>query len=311
MGFELSDEQGLSSAQLFELELDLPNERLSKLAPTLIGFEERYASLRSDLRMLLEPKELERWSVRHYKRTIPIVAAVSERYPLVILHGDVGTGKTVTAEVAANNLAREFAREARLFKLSTRVRGAGHVGQMSMLINQAFDVVANEAGKARFSFLILDEADSLAASRTEGQSHHEDKVAVNTLIQKIDHVRGLGGRVLVFLCTNRFEALDPAIVRRAGRIERFDRPNDAQREALLLMDCDGLQLSKADVKKLVRLTGPDGAGRSLGYTFSDLRTRLLPEALAAAYPDRELKASDLISAAERLQPSPATTGDDL
>ena len=72
--------------------------------------------------------------------------------------------------------------------------------------------------------MIIDEADSLAASRNGDQSHHEDKVAVNTLIQRIDDIQRCKGRVLVFLCTNRFAALDPAIVRRAGRIEHFDRP---------------------------------------------------------------------------------------
>src|SRR5947208_2014159 len=76
---------------------------------------------------------------------------------------------------------------------------------------------------------IIDEGDSLAASRHNQQSHHEDKVAVNTLIQKIDDARRSGGRVLVFLCTNRFASLDPAIVSRAGHTEEFLRSNDQER----------------------------------------------------------------------------------
>lgn len=128
------------------------------------------------------------------------------------------------------------------FALSTRVRGTGTVGQMSQLIHDAFETVVAEAGKARLAFLVIDEADSLTASRGADQSHHEDKVTVNTLIQRIDDVRRCGGRVVVFLCTNRFAALDPAIVRRAGRIERFDRPNATEREQLLRQDCEGLGL---------------------------------------------------------------------
>jgi AAA+ superfamily predicted ATPase len=256
--------------------------------------------------MLVDPKSVEEWSRRHHGRIIPLVRTVAERYPLLILHGDVGTGKTVTAEVAANELSREMGREGALFKLSTRVRGAGHVGQMSMLINQAFDIVTKEAGKSRLSFLILDEADSLTASRVQGQSHHEDKVAVNTFIQKIDFVRGLGGQVLLFLCTNRFDVLDPAIVRRAGRVEQFNRPNDDERKALIVMDCDGIKFSNDDLAKLVRLTGPDGVARPVGFTYSDLRTRLFPEALGAVFPKRELTGADLIAAAEHLEPSPAT-----
>ena len=44
---------------------------------------------------------------------------------------------------------------------------------------------------------------------------------MNTLIQKVDDLRRHSGRVLVFLCTNRSSALDPAIVRRAARLEQF------------------------------------------------------------------------------------------
>src|SRR5437016_12297729 len=127
---------------------------------------------------------------------------------------------------------------------------------MSTLINHAFDVVVREAGKSKLAFLIIDEADSLAASRAQEQSHHEDKVAVNTLIQKIDDVRRLDGRVLVFLCTNRFEALDPAILRRAAHTERFERPNDGEREQLFRLDCAGLDVDARTIQELVRLTGP-------------------------------------------------------
>src|SRR6266487_1808137 len=187
---------------------------------------------------------------------------------------------------------------------------SGMVSQMSQLIHDAFEVVVQEAGKARLSFIIIDEADSLAASRNGDQSHHEDKVAVNTLIQRIDDIRRCNGRVLVFLCTNRFAALDPAIVRRAGRIERFDRPNDRQREELLQLECEGLELSEAAIREVVVLTGPQGASRPLGFTFSDLRTRLLPEALARAFPDRRITADDLVGAARDLEPSPTLASEE-
>lgn len=298
------ENRGIERAELFELELELPDAHLDKQEERLVGFAERYERLRRDLRLLIDPQGLETWSCRFYGRRLPLVDAAADRYPLVVFHGDVGTGKTATAEAAANALARELGRAAMLFKLSTRVRGSGNVGQMSMLINEAFQVVTKEAGKAKLSFLIIDEADSLAATRATDQSHHEDKVAVNTLIQKIDDVRRFGGRVLVFLCTNRSGALDPAIVRRAGRIERFDRPSDREREALLRLDCEGLGLSDDAIRTLVELTGPDGSGRPIGFTFSDLRTRLLPEALARAYPDRKVEARDLLEAARALRPTP-------
>jgi AAA+ superfamily predicted ATPase len=112
--------------------------------------------------MLIDPGGLERWSKDFYGKRLPIVDAVLERYPLVIFHGDVGTGKTVTAEAISNALAKEMKRPATLFKLSTQVRGSGNVGEMSMLLSRAFETGIHEAGKAKLSFLIIDEADSLA-----------------------------------------------------------------------------------------------------------------------------------------------------
>jgi AAA+ superfamily predicted ATPase len=292
------------NAALFELEIPLPDARLREQAERLVGFKARYDRLHQDLRLLIDKEGLDQWSKKHYHTRLPLLDSLLDRYPLVVFHGDVGTGKTATAEAASNALARELGKEAILFKLSTRVRGSGNVGEMSTLINQAFEIVGKEAGKAKLAFLIIDEADSLAANRSGNQSHHEDKVAVNTLIQKIDDVRRFNGRVLVILCTNRYEALDPAILRRAAYLEEFRRPDDNERRELLMLDCGGLGLPHSTIEELVKLTGTLGPHK-LGYTFSDLRTRLLPEALARAYPARKLNHADLIEAVSRIAPSPA------
>ena len=289
--------------QLFELELQLPNDRITAATKRLVGFEDRFQRLHRDLRLLADPNELRAWSKKYHHQELQICAAVSDRYPLLIFAGDVGTGKTATAEGACDRLAREGRKDAMLYKLSTRVRGSGKVGQMSTLLNQAFDLIVKEAGKTRQAYLIIDEGDSLATSRDTPQSHHEDKVAVNTIIQKIDDLRRHLGRVLVFLCTNRAEALDPAIVRRAARVEQFDRPNNAEREELFRMDLDGLNIHRDVIQELVKLTGPHGARP--GFTFSDLRSRLLPQALCHAFPTRALTGDDLIAAAKELRPSPA------
>jgi AAA+ superfamily predicted ATPase len=289
-------------AELFELELELPNAGIAASAKRLVGFENRYQRLHRTLRLLADPEELRAWSRKYHHKELAVCDAVSDRYPLVIFAGDVGTGKTVTAEGACDRLAREARKEAMLFKLSTRVRGSGKVGQMSTLLNQAFDVVAKQAGKTRQAFLIIDEGDSLASTRDTVQSHHEDKVAVNTIIQKVDDLRRHSGRILVFLCTNRAGALDPAIVRRAALTEQFDRPTDQEREELFRMDLDGLSIKDKTLHELVRLTGPRDSRP--GLTFSDLRSKLLPDALCRAFPSRALTEDDLIAAAKEVRPSP-------
>jgi SpoVK/Ycf46/Vps4 family AAA+-type ATPase len=301
-------EQGTSMSfehvNVFELEMELPAAHLTDLAERLVGFQPRYSKLKKHLQLLMDLDGLEVWSKKHYRKRVPLLDALGDRYPLVVLYGDVGTGKTATAEAIANAMARDLKKDATLFKLSNRVRGSGNVGEMSMLINRAFEIVMRAAGKAKSAFLIIDEGDSLAASRNNQQSHHEDKVAVNTLIQKIDDARRSGGRVLVFLCTNRFVSLDPAIVRRAGHTEEFRRPTDQEREELFRMDCRELGIHEATLKELVHLTGAHPSGR-LGFTFSDIRTRLLPEALGKAFPDRKLTAADLLEAARSVAPTPS------
>jgi AAA+ superfamily predicted ATPase len=107
----------------------------------------------------------------------------------------------------------------------------------------------------------------------------------------------------VFLCTNRAGALDPAIVRRAARTEEFARPNEQEREELFRMDFEGLNIKDHTIHELVGLTGArDGQP---GFTFSDLRSRLLPDALCRAFPNRALTGDDLIHAAKDVRPSPA------
>jgi AAA+ superfamily predicted ATPase len=293
----------IEKGTLFELELDLPNDKIAASTKRLVGFENRYQRLHRDLRLLADPQELADWSKKFHHKELPVCAAVGERYPLVIFAGDVGTGKTATAEGACDRLAREARKEAMLFKLSTRVRGSGKVGQMSTLLNEAFNVVVKQAGKTRQAFLIIDEADSLASTRDTAQSHHEDKVAVNTIIQKVDDLRRHSGRILVFLCTNRAAALDPAIVRRAARTEEFARPSEHEREELFRMDLEGLNIKDQTIHELVRLTGArDGQP---GFTFSDLRSKLLPDALCRAFPSRALTGDDLIHAAKDVRSSPA------
>ena len=292
------------NAHLFELEVSLPDAHLSAQAQRLVGFGARYERLRQDLRLLIDKDGLEKWSKQHYRRRVALLDTLIDRYPLVIFHGDVGTGKTATAESASNALARRAQKRRSALQTKharSRRRKSGRNERPDK--SKAFEIVSKEAGKAKLSFLIIDEADSLAARRNGGQSHHEDKVAVNTLIQKIDDVRRLAGRVLVIL-TNRYESLDPAILRRAAYVEEFCRPSDAERLELLRLDCNGLDLTDSTLNEVVELTGPAGPHK-LGYTFSDLRTRLLPEALAQAYPSRKIERADLITAVTRVPPTPA------
>lgn len=294
----------MSQPSIFDSETPLPDEGLARREKTLLGFGERYSRVHDQLRLLLNLGQLASWNKRHHGGLLALCDLVAEQYPLVIFYGDVGTGKTAMAECMANRLVIEASSEdSILFKLSNRVRGSGMVGEMGTLIADAFKKVVQSAGKHRRAILIIDEGDSLAAARSQQHSHHEDKVAVNTLIQCVDELRQYNGRIVVFLCTNRLSALDPALQRRAAIVEEFRRPTDEERRQLLSMDLDALRLSSAQIDRLVTLTGSQNGLPP--WTYSDIRTRLYPAALAKAYPRDPLRFEHLSGVATTLKPAPA------
>lgn len=289
----------MSQETIFDAELVVPSAEIAAQAETLIGFGGRYARVHDQFRLLLNADAVSAWNTRHHSGSLVIGDRIADQYPLVIFHGDVGTGKTAMAEGIANRLMSEAGvDDCMLFRLSNRVRGKGMVGEMGSLLSEAFTRVIAAIGKNRRAVLIIDEGDSIAASRSQDHSHHEDKVAVNTLIQHIDDLRRFKGRIAVILCTNRLSVVDAALLRRAAIIEEFRRPSDPERLELLQMDLAGLDLSTVQIRELVKVTGPhDG---HLGWTFSDFRTRFYPAAVAKAFPNEPLHYDHLILTARAM-----------
>lgn len=298
----------MSKSTVFEVKADLPIKQLDDLANSLLGFDARYSRIKKQVQLLLQADELEHWSKQKHGKKLAVIQLLADQYPLAIFHGDVGTGKTANAEAIVNRLAREAKIEdALLFKLSNKVRGTGKVGEMGTLISQAFDEITRSIGSGNGrAFLIIDEGDSLGASRSQEHSHHEDKVGVNTLIQAIDDLRKHGGRIFAILCTNRLAALDAAVLRRAAIVEEFVRPSHEERQELFTKDLSDIGLSEQDIAELVSATAPHG--EEPGWTYSDIRTRLYPTAVSLAFPDSALSIRHFHEALSNLKPSPIMAG---
>lgn len=293
----------MSSNTVFDAQVALPNAAIAEKSRTLLGFDANYAAVRNPLRLMLDAANLPDWNRKHHAGRLDLSALVQDQYPFAIFYGDVGTGKTAAAEGIADRLVSEArAEDSLLFKLSNRVRGSGMVGELGSLLSQAFQDVVKAAGKHRRAILIIDEGDSLAASRTQQHAHHEDKVGVNTLIQHIDDLRQYRGRIITILCTNRLSVLDPALRRRAAVMLEFKRPDQNRRQELFLRDLAGLKPNQGDIARLVATTGARNGQPD--WTYSDIRTRLYPAALARVFPDKPLTMDALISIAESLLPSP-------
>lgn len=288
---------------IFDNVVELPNASISERTKNLVGFESKFERIFSNLKLLLDQEGLIEWSKKFHKVELPIIAQLKDKYPLIILAGDAGTGKTVSAEAIADRMVRELKKEGFFLKLSTRVRGEGLHGQMGNLVNDAFSELKKQAGKRRIAFLLIDEADAIASTRSTMQMHQEEKAAVNTLIQKIDEIRELNGRAVLFMSTNRLHFIDEAIVRRSAIILEFKRPTKEERIQLFKQSLDGIDFSAKQLEHLSEITGPE-KNDGLGFSFSDIRLRILPEAIAVSFPDKELTYEILIETISKIKPSP-------
>ena len=289
-------------ADIFDNIITLPNAEVLEQTNNLVGFQSKFDRIYNNLKLLLDQGSLSDWSKKHHNVDLPIISQLKDKYPLVILAGDAGTGKTVSALSIADRMARELNKEGYFLKLSTRVRGEGLHGEMGNLVNNAFSELKTQAGKRRLAFLLIDEADAIATTRATGQMHQEEKAAVNTLIQKIDEIRELGGRAMLFMSTNRLHFIDEAILRRAAIILEFKRPTENEYKELYQQSLNGVGLSEEELNQLAKLSNKEE--EPVRYSFSDIRLKVLPEAVAMAYPDKPLSFQIIKDAIDNVKPSP-------
>jgi AAA+ superfamily predicted ATPase len=297
--------------ELFERRASYPDVEMQDRYGRLVGLDDQKSRLTKILGLLVNPSALETWAKTHHPRMNGLMSTVLRRPPLVVLAGDVGSGKTELAETVGDAVARQERIDVTLLPLSLSTRGQGRVGEMTQLLSSAFDYAVSEGsklrsgtGKARGGLIFLvDEADALAQSREAAQMHHEDRAGVNAFIRGIDRIASAKIPVAVLMCTNRLGSLDPAVKRRAADILVFERPNDLQRRAVLEGSLVDLGFSAREIDQLVAATGGQSKN-DYGFTFSDLTQRLLPAIVLDAYPSRPVVAARAVELARAMAPTP-------
>ncbi|MGY3149395.1 SpoVK/Ycf46/Vps4 family AAA+-type ATPase [Bradyrhizobium sp. USDA 3397] len=133
----------------------------------------------------------------------------------VLFSGASGTGKTMAAEVLANELGLD------LFQIDLSQVVSKYIGETEKNLRRIFDA----ADRARV-ILLFDEADALFGKRSEVKDSHDRyaNIEVSYLLQRMEAYRGLA-----ILTTNMKAALDPAFLRRLRFVVRFPFPDDGQR----------------------------------------------------------------------------------
>jgi hypothetical protein len=132
--------------------------------------------------------------------------------------GSSGTGKTLAAEVLANELQLD------LYRIDLSQVVSKYIGETEKNLRRVFDA-AEEGG----AILLFDEADALFGKRSEVKDSHDRyaNIEVSYLLQRMEAYRGLA-----ILTTNMKEALDSAFLRRIRFIVQFPFPDLTAREEI-------------------------------------------------------------------------------
>ena len=190
--------------------------------------------------------------------------------------GSSGTGKTMAAEVLANELHLD------LYRVDLSGVVSKYIGETEKNLRQVFDA-ADHGG----AILLFDEADALFGKRAEVRDSHDRyaNIEVSYLLQRMEAYRGLA-----ILTTNQRSALDTAFLRRIRFLVEFPFPDAAQRvEIWRRVFPSATPTTGLDLQKLSRLNVAGG----------NIRNIALNAAFLAADQDEPVQMGHLLTAAQR------------
>jgi len=172
----------------------------------------------------------------------------------VLLYGAPGTGKTLLAKAVAHET------EATFIRIIGSELVQKFIGEGARLVREIFNLAKEKAP----TILFIDELDAIGSQRLKIATSGDREVQ-RTLMQLLSELDGfeLRGDVKIIGATNRFDILDPALLR-PGRFDRmieFPIPNEVSREAIFKIHSRNLNVEgKINLRKLVNLTeGATGA----------------------------------------------------
>ena len=133
----------------------------------------------------------------------------------ILFTGESGTGKTMAAQIIANELEME------IYKIDLSLLVSKYIGETEKNINRIF----HEAQTSN-AMIFFDEADAIFGKRTEIKDAHDRyaNVEVSYLLQKLEE-----HDEIVILASNLKHNIDDAFIRRMHFIVEFPFPNEKER----------------------------------------------------------------------------------
>ena len=133
----------------------------------------------------------------------------------ILFTGESGTGKTMAAQVIANELRME------IFKIDLSLLVSKYIGETEKNINRIF-----QEAKTSNALIFFDEADAIFGKRSEIKDAHDRyaNIEVSYLLQKLEE-----HNEIVILASNLKHNIDEAFVRRMHFVVEFPFPNERER----------------------------------------------------------------------------------
>lgn len=186
----------------------------------------------------------------------------------VLFAGESGTGKTMAAEVIANEL------NVNLYRIDLSAVVSKYIGETEKNLRRVFDA-AEDGGVGLF----FDEADALFGKRSEVKDSHDRyaNIEINYLLQRMEAFGGLA-----ILVTNMKSALDQAFMRRLRFIVNFPFPGPAERKLIwqrafpkddLERNLSGTPVEALDYDHLARLNLTGGSIHNVALNAAFLAAR--------------------------------------
>jgi len=212
----------------------------------------------------------------------------------VLLHGPPGTGKTMLAKAVANQTDATF------IKMAGSELVHKFIGEGAKLVRDLFEV----ARENEPAVLFIDEIDAIASKRTDSKTSGDAEVQ-RTMMQLLSEMDGFEerGEIRIIAATNRFDMLDPAILR-PGRFDRLievPKPDEEGREIIFQIHTRNMNVADdVDFTELADMAD-DASG-------ADIKAVCTEAGMFAIRDDRtEIYMDDFVAAWEKIS---AETDDD-
>lgn len=174
----------------------------------------------------------------------------------LLLVGQPGTGKTMTASV----LAAELGIPLFLVRLDSLI--TKFMGETASKLRQVFDAVGNVRG-----IYFFDEFDAIGSQRGMANDVGEIRRVLNSFLQMIEQDQS---NSVIIAATNHPEILDYALFRRFDDVIEYGLPNQEQISAMLKRRLVGFKSGKLTWRKI--------AGEAAGLSYAEI-SRATDEAI--------------------------------